>query len=66
MRSIVGSAVLLLCLQANASGQGISSSEYAARRDSLAARIDSGVVIAFGAPDPTEIHQAASCRPFAI
>ena len=31
--------------------QGIPSSEYAARRDSLAAHIDSGVVIAFGAPD---------------
>src|SRR5687768_2861624 len=37
----------------NAKGQGISPSEYGARRDSLAARIDSGVVIAFGAPDPT-------------
>ena len=30
MRSIAGSAMLLLCLQANASGQGISSAEYAA------------------------------------
>ncbi|HEX7336292.1 MAG TPA: aminopeptidase P N-terminal domain-containing protein, partial [Gemmatimonadales bacterium] len=31
--------------------QEIQSSEYAARRDSLAAHIDSGVVVAFGAPD---------------
>jgi Xaa-Pro aminopeptidase len=36
--------------------QGISRSEYATRRDSLAARIDSGVVIGFGAPDPLTIH----------
>jgi Xaa-Pro aminopeptidase len=64
MRSYVGSAVLLLCLQANAWGQGISSSEYAARRDSLAARIDSGIVIAFGAPDPTEIHQSGQLPAF--
>jgi hypothetical protein len=34
------------------SGQVISPAEYAARRDSLTARMDSGVVIAFGAPDP--------------
>src|SRR5688572_15325927 len=30
----------------------ISASEYAARRDSLAARIDSGVVVAFGGRTP--------------
>lgn len=36
---------------AGASAQ-ITSSEYAARRDSLAARIDSGVVVAFGGRTP--------------
>jgi Xaa-Pro aminopeptidase len=36
--------------------QAISRAEYAARRDSLAARIDSGVVIGFGAPDPLTIN----------
>ena len=30
----------------------ITAAEYAARRDSLAARVDSGVVVAFGAPTP--------------
>ena len=35
--------------------QEISPAEYAARRDSLTARLDSGVVIAFGAPDPVSI-----------
>jgi Xaa-Pro aminopeptidase len=33
--------------------QAIERAEYTARRDSLAARIDSGVVIAFGAQAPT-------------
>jgi Xaa-Pro aminopeptidase len=35
--------------------QDIPAAEYAARRDSLAAALDSGVVIAFGAPDPVSI-----------
>jgi Xaa-Pro aminopeptidase len=37
------------------SAQDISRAEYAARRDSLAANLDSGVVVAFGAPDPVSI-----------
>ena len=37
--------------------QDISAREYAQRRDSLAARIDSGIVIAFGASDPTRIDR---------
>lgn len=45
------SAFLALFLPAALAAQEIPSSEYAARRDSLAAHIDSGVVIAFGAPD---------------
>jgi Xaa-Pro aminopeptidase len=44
--------------------QEISSREYAARRDSLAVRIDSGIVIAFGAPEPTEIHQGSQLPAF--
>jgi Xaa-Pro aminopeptidase len=43
-------AVLCL-LPAGLAGQDIPHAEYAARRDSLMARLDSGVVIAFGAPD---------------
>jgi Xaa-Pro aminopeptidase len=35
--------------------QDISPDEYAARRDSLLAGLDTGVVIAFGAPDPLSI-----------
>ncbi|HUF34454.1 MAG TPA: Xaa-Pro aminopeptidase [Gemmatimonadales bacterium] len=35
-----------------ADAQTITPAEYAARRDSLAARIDSGVVVAFGARSP--------------
>jgi len=40
----------------SAKGQDISRAEYAARRDSLTARIDSGIVVAFGAPDPLTIN----------
>ena len=54
----------LLCWVTALPAQDISRAEYAARRDSLAARIDSGIVIAFGAPDPTEIHQGAQLPSF--
>jgi Xaa-Pro aminopeptidase len=47
--------LLLLPLTATLSAQEITPAEYAARRDSLAAHIDSGVVIAFGAPEPVRI-----------
>ena len=43
--------ISLLLLPAGLTAQDIPRSEYAARRDSLLSRIDSGVVIAFGAPD---------------
>src|SRR5215207_8407671 len=46
------------------SGEAIPRAEYAARRDSLLARIDSGIVIAFGAPDPTAIHQPTQLPAF--
>ena len=48
--SLLGTFALLL--PAVVSAQSISTAEYAARRDSLAARIDSGVVVAFGARNP--------------
>jgi Xaa-Pro aminopeptidase len=48
-------SALLLAPGLSAQRQDISPAEYAARRDSLTARIDSGVVIAFGAPDPVSI-----------
>ncbi|HEY6223622.1 MAG TPA: aminopeptidase P N-terminal domain-containing protein, partial [Gemmatimonadales bacterium] len=43
---------LALVLAATQSAAQISSAEYAARRDSLAARIDSGIVVAFGGRTP--------------
>ncbi len=49
--------LLLLLLPAGLSAQGIPRAEYATRRDSLLARLDSGVVIAFGAPDPVGIRR---------
>ena len=44
--------------------QGISPAEYAARRDSLAAHIDSGVVIGFGAPEPVRIGKWSQLPAF--
>jgi aminopeptidase P-like protein len=43
---------LALLLPATGAAQSISTAEYAARRDSLAARIGNGVVVAFGARNP--------------
>lgn len=37
--------------------QGIQPPEYAARRDSLAAHLDSGIVVAFGAPEAVGIRR---------
>lgn len=55
MRSSLLSGLLVLSLTSGLRAQQISSTEYAARRDSLTAHIDSGVVIAFGAPEPVRI-----------
>jgi Xaa-Pro aminopeptidase len=63
-RSLFGSVLLLLLTQVGAWAQAITQAEYAARRDSLAARIDSGIVIAFGAPDPTEVHRGSQLPGF--
>jgi Xaa-Pro aminopeptidase len=46
-----------LLVPAGLLAQEIPRAEYAARRDSLAAHIDSGVVIAFGAPEPVTINR---------
>ena len=51
MRRPVIALGLCLAIAKPLAGQ-ITSAEYAARRDSLAARLDSGVVVAFGAPTP--------------
>jgi Xaa-Pro aminopeptidase len=64
LRTPVISGLLLVGLVASVAGQDIAPAEYAARRDSLAARIDSGLVIAFGAPDPTSIHQSVQLPAF--
>jgi Xaa-Pro aminopeptidase len=55
MRLSLLSAVFVLSLASALRAQEITPAEYAARRDSLAAHIDSGVVIAFGAPEPVRI-----------
>ena len=57
-------AALGLLLPAALAAQEIAPAEYAARRDSLAARLDSGVVVAFGAPTPTGIVQPGQLPAF--
>ena len=47
--SRIAAAVALAAALAAPLGAQISAAEFAARRDSLAARVDSGVVVAFGA-----------------
>src|ERR687895_2131567 len=64
MRIPLGVTGILLFSAFPLQAQDISRSEYAARRDSLAARIDSGIVISFGAPDPTGIHQSVQLPAF--
>jgi Xaa-Pro aminopeptidase len=49
------SGLFVVALGPSLRAQEITPAEYAARRDSLAAHIDSGVVIAFGAPEPVRI-----------
>jgi Xaa-Pro aminopeptidase len=63
MRTLLHLATLLL-LPAALAAQGIPAAEYAARRDSLAARLGSGVVVAFGAPSPTGIARPAQLPAF--
>ena len=51
-RSRVFAALLLLLLAAKPALAQIPASEYAARRDSLAARVHNGIVVAFGGRTP--------------
>lgn len=52
MRPCLLFALGILAVPAGAEAQTITPAEYAARRDSLAARIGNGVVVAFGARNP--------------
>ena len=61
--NFVGFLIAVL-LPAGLWAQEIPGTEYAARRDSLAAHIDSGVVIAFGAPDPVGIRRGTQLAAF--
>jgi Xaa-Pro aminopeptidase len=64
MRRLSLAAAFLAALPTGLWGQGISRSEYVARRDSLAARLDSGVVVAFGATPPTGISPPTQLPAF--
>ena len=59
-------ALAVASLASAAAPAQITQSEYAARRDSLAARLDSGIVVAFGARTPVTdfgpFYQLASFR----
>jgi Xaa-Pro aminopeptidase len=57
-------AVAVLLAPYALAAQTISGAEYAARRDSLAAHLDSGVVVAFGAPAPTGFSRPAQLPAF--
>jgi Xaa-Pro aminopeptidase len=57
-------AMLALLVPAALAAQDIAPAEYTARRDSLAARLGSGVVVAFGAPAPTGIGRPTQLPAF--
>lgn len=57
-------SLIPLFLPTALAAQEIAPAEYAARRDSLAARLDSGVVVAFGAPAPTGIARPGQLPAF--
>ena len=57
-------ALIALLLPAALAGQAVAPAEYAARRDSLAARLGNGVVVAFGAPAPTGVVRPAQLPAF--
>jgi Xaa-Pro aminopeptidase len=57
-------ALLSIVLPLSAAAQTIAPEEYAARRDSLAARLGEGIVIAFGAPAPTGVERQAQLPAF--
>lgn len=49
---LAAGVLALLCAGATMAAAQITAGEYAARRDSLAARLDSGIVVAFGERTP--------------
>ena len=55
---------MALLIPASLPGQEIPPAEYASRRDSLAAHIDSGVVVGFGAPDAVGIRRGTQLSAF--
>ena len=57
-------AALALLVPSALAAQAIPRAEYAARRDALAARLDSGVVVAFGAPAPTGFSRPSQLPAF--
>ena len=60
MRAVpIGLVTLFITVTRGTAAGQIPPSEYAARRDALAAEIDSGVVVAFGATEPVALW-----RPF--
>src|SRR6476620_4470531 len=62
-RSVIR-ALIGLFLPATLAGQAVAPEEYAARRDSLAARLGDGVVVAYGAPSPTGVNRQAQLPAF--
>jgi Xaa-Pro aminopeptidase len=58
------SALAALCLPLPLAAQTLGPAAYAARRDSLAARLGDGVVVAFGAPAPTGVARQAQLPAF--
>jgi Xaa-Pro aminopeptidase len=60
----VAFALVSVALPAALAAQAIAPGEYAARRDSLAARLGDGVVIAFGAPAPTSVDRRVQLPAF--
>jgi hypothetical protein len=57
-------AMFTLLVPATLSAQAIGPAEYAARRDSLAARLGDGILVGFGAPSPTGVDRQAQLPAF--
>jgi Xaa-Pro aminopeptidase len=57
-------ALALVAAPAPSPAQSLPAAEYAARRDSLAARLDSGVVVAFGGRTPVTPERFAQLPAF--
>ena len=57
-------ALLALLVPLSLPAQTIAPQDYAARRDSLAARLGDGILLAFGAPAPTGVERQAQLPAF--